>query len=214
MMKNIFLFCGILLVISSCDLAVQKTFEFQEGVPEFVTFKNETVLDWLKRNTTPPGAPTNGTAFDSLVKAITLTNLEAEYSTNPSDRRTFLLLTNNSFTNTGANKIMRDLGNVKDIAAIPKARLEKLLRYHIVEDYVHQIETLPTWGRFKYFQTLVPGEEGTISFVRNERYALTVNNGPRIPTSTRKFTNVYLHNYQFKNGIAHQLNLYVRYSAF
>lgn len=212
-MKYIYISLISALLITSCDLSLQGPIEFDPATPQFVDFKNQTMLEWLETKRTPAGALADGEKFDSLLRAISLTGLEAEFN-GADPKRTYLLLNNTAWVGTTAGKILRDIGNVRDMKAIPVAKLRALLQYHIITDYVHQIETTKDFRNFYYFQTLIPGEQGRISVKRNELYTLTINNGPQIPEATRKSTGVQRHNYQMKNGIAHILNTYVRYVAF
>lgn len=212
-MKNIIILFLAAIGLASCELELQRPFNYVEGVPELVTFKDQTALDFIKTKLTPAGEAANPDNLDSMYRAIQLAGLEAEYE-GGNGERTFLFITNLAWGNTGANRISRDLGNVRNLALINKDRLTNLLKYHIIDAYVDQRDALPDWRQFYYFQTLVPDEVGIMSFTRNERYSININNGPNIPTTTRRGSGVYRHNYILKNGIAHYLNTYVRYQAF
>jgi hypothetical protein len=212
-MKYIFFNIVCSLFIISCDLEIQEPYEFKPEATKLVTFKEITALQYIETKLTPAGSAASGDNFDSLYRAIKLTGLESEF--NGSDpKRTFLLLNNTAWVGTTAGKILRDIGNVKDMTAIPVDKLRTLLRYHIVTEYIHQIETTKNHLDFYYFQTLVPGDSGLMSVERDERYTLTFNNGARLPAATRKSATAFRHNYQFKNGIAHMMNTYIRNIAF
>ena len=212
-MKNLILLSIFALALVACDLELQTPYAFKEGVPELTTFETQTAMDFIESKLTVQGTPANGNNLDSLYRAIKLAGLEEEYR-KLDGQRTYLFLVNSAWANTGGGKITRDLGNVRNIALINKERLTNLLKYHIIEAYVDQREALPDWRQFYYFQTLIPGDVGVISFTRNERYSLTINNGPNIPANTRKSSGVYRHNYILKNGMGHFMSNYVRYQQF
>ena len=214
-MKNLIYIFFIVISISSCDLELQTVPEFTPEKVEIVTFKEQTVWDWLQTKNTPAGTAANSGNFDSLNKAIVLAGMEVEFqSTNPD--RTFLLLNNNAWIGTAVGKINRDLTGAtgRGMNQIPVAKLKALLQYHIIDAYVDQREALPSFAEIYMFQSLIPGETGRISAARNDRYSITINSSPLIPTSTKRSVNVFRHNYVFKYGIMHQLDAYARYAPF
>jgi hypothetical protein len=212
-MKNIYYLIISAMFLASCDLELQKPYEFVPETPKFVDFKNQNALEFIQTRQTPAGTVANGENLDSLLKAITIAGLESEF-TNTDTNRTFLFLNNTAWVGTTAGKILRDIGNVTSIRAMNIDKLRNLLRYHVVQKYVHQIRDTPDYNLFYYHQSLIVGDPGLVSFKRDERYYLTINSGPRIPSNTRKGASIHRHNYQLKNGIAHYLNTYVRYVAF
>ncbi len=216
-MKNIFYTLGLLMLISSCDLTVQPEPEYIPSSLKPTTFENETAWEFLQKRglSTAQDSPTvKAVRFDSLVKAIEFVGMVDEFQKTTKDR-TYLLLNNTAFAGTTAGKIIRDLTGVtgRGIVNCDKARLKNLLSYHIIEKYVDQRDALPVFDQDYIFQTLIAGEEGKISGRRNDRYSITWNTSPLIPTGKRAGTPV-AHNYILKNGIAHQMSAYVAYKAF
>ncbi len=202
------------MIVASCDLELQTVPEFTPEKVEIVNFKDQTVWDWLQTQNTPAGTLANTGKFDSLNKAIVLAGMQAEFqSTNP--KRTYLLLNNSAWIGTAVGKINRDLTGAtgRGMNQIPIAKLKALLSYHIIDAYVDQREALPSFREIYMFQSIIPGETGRISAARNDRYSISINSSPILPT-TKRAVNVFRHNYVFKYGIMHQLAAYVRYAPF
>jgi len=197
----------LLFLFISCDLPTQPKFEFDPGIAPLITFEDQTVLEWMSSDAAVSGNANNN--FNILVDAITLTGLESEYN-GTGDRRTFLMLNNESFT--GGGEIFSVLGvtALDSLDADGIDRLRTILRYHIVEDYVDQgPEALPVLLTNYFFQTLLPGEDGRISFNRDERFRMNINRAIELPGSKRG-TQVRNHNYIFSNGVGHHIRDYVR----
>lgn len=197
----------MLCFVTSCDLPVQPKFEFESEIGELVTFEDQTVLEWM-RSPASLGANNNAN-FDIMVSAIEATGLEDEY-TEPSDRRTFLMLNNEAFTANG--EIFQVLG-VTAVDSLDDAGLDRLrtiLLYHIVDDYVDQgPDALPVLLVNYFFQTLIPGEEGLMSANRDERFRMNLNRADGLPGNARG-TQVRQHNYVFSNGVGHHIRDYIR----
>lgn len=190
-----------------CDLPVQPEFIFEPEIGQLVTFEDQTVYEWMTSDAAVSGSVNNN--FDTLVAAIQLTGMVDEYN-DPDDRRTFLMLNNEAFT--GGGEIYR----VLDITALDSLdddgieRLRTILRYHIVDDYVDQgPEALPILLTDYLFQTLIPGDDGLISFNRDERFRVNINRAINLP-GTARGTQVRNHNYRFSNGVGHHIRDYVR----
>jgi uncharacterized surface protein with fasciclin (FAS1) repeats len=203
-------------LLSSCDLEIQKKNEFVPGIPELATFKNETAWEWMQKQTSPAGtlptATTNTNKLDFMIQLIKIAGLEEEYN-KPVTNRTYLFLNNASFTGTGRiNALLTGVAaGTGDLSKVDKTRATNLLKYHIVDAYVDQIQALPVYFAQYQFKTLL--ENNIITFRRDERYSLTINSDPSLPT-TRRSTTVTLHNYQFKNGIAHFISSHVGITNF
>lgn len=197
----------VLFMMTSCDLPVQPKFEFEPDVPDLITFEDQTVLEWMRSDASIGG---NANAnFDIMVSAIEATGLEAEYS-NPGDQRTFLMLNNEAFTANGEIFPLLGVASVDELDEAGLDRLRTILRYHIVDAYVDQgPEALPVLLTNYLFQTLIPGEEGVISFNRDERFRMNVNRADALPGNARG-TQVRQHNYIFNNGVGHHIRDYVR----
>ena len=198
---------AVAVMTTGCSLPVQPGFEFNSEVGELVTFENQTVLEWMRSDAAV--SPTVNNNFDILVDAIALTGLEAAYSNN-SESRTFLMLNNEAFT--GGGEIFTVLG-VSALDSLDEAgidRLRTILRYHIVDAYVDQgPDALPVLLTNYLFQTLIPGDDGMVSFNRDERFRMNINRAVGLP-GTRRGTQVRNHNYVFSNGVGHHIRDYVR----
>ncbi len=202
------------LVISCGDLKQQEKFIFKPGIPELVTFKDQTAWEFIQKQTSSAGTVPAGNKFDFMITLIKVAGLEEEYNKNVSNR-TYLLLNNSSFTGTGRiNALLTGVvAGTGDLTKVDKVRAANLLKYHIIDAYVNQTTSLPIYFVNYEFKTLLDGPSGIIKIQRNERYSLTINNAPDLP-STRRTTGVTLHNYIFKNGIAHIISSYVGITAF
>ena len=219
-------FIGIITLIfllSGCDLGLQEEFDFK---PEALTenpFENMTAWEWIQSRSN--GLQSNGrynvVDFDYLEAAIRKADMVEEFNQVATKDRTYLLLNNNAFTGGGDviqiitgsgsaainNPVNKTADETMELVNTP-AKLEKLknvLRYHIVTTYILQVPTLFTQNVDYLFQTLIPGDDGLISFTRTTIWQIQIN-GPTAPlptTATSQFENVLNHNYQFKNGIGH-----------
>jgi uncharacterized surface protein with fasciclin (FAS1) repeats len=219
MMKKLNYILGIFLLMIlftavSCDLEVQKPYEFKPEVEELVTFKTQTPLEWMQTKVSLDTAKLDANNFDLMVRAIKLCKLEDMYNNPNGTDRTFLLLTNSAFTTTTAGINIALLGSATariENANVP--RLTNLLKYHVVNKYIDQVPTLQKFDTDYLFQTEVAGADGEIYFRRDNRLAININAAPELP-ATKKAALVFRHNYIFKNGIAHIMNNYVRKIAF
>ncbi len=213
---KIMLFGFISTSLISCgDLKVQEKFVFQPGIPELATFKDQTAWEFIQKQTTPAGAVAlAANKFDFMITLIRVAGLEEEYNKNI-ENRTYLFLNNAAFT--GAGRINALLTGVTlgtgDLTKVDKVRAANLLKYHIIDAYVNQTTSLPLFFINYDFKTLLEGSNGVMKIQRNERYSITINNSAELPT-TRRTTAVTLHNYQFKNGIAHIISSHVGITAF
>lgn len=192
---SLLLFC-LAIVTTGCDLAVQEPFEFNPEIAPQQTF-NMTALEWIRSNPNEE--------FNYLDSAITITGLEAEYSSN-SGQRTYLLLKDRAFTDGG--EILQQLGGSRTalMADLDVDRLRTVLRYHIIDEYVSNgFDELAVLYTDYIFQTLVPGEAGRISINRDDRFRLRINNSPDL-AGTKKSALLGNHNYIFTNGVAHLSN--------
>lgn len=212
-MKKTLIFCAMMVLVglSSCDLELQKPFKFVPEVPDIATFESQTVWEWLQTQKSPGGlVVVDQYKFDYLIAAIEYTGLVDEFNRR-SDKRTFLLLNNNAFDDSG--EILQTLTGALTgpVTRADKARLTAVLRYHIVNDYIEQNNPLRVFAADYFFQTLNEGDNGKILFRRDERYTVTINPATVPPlTATRRGATVRNHNLRFANGIGHVLNDYTR----
>ena len=212
---NYILAITLSLLVFSCDLKVQKPFDFVPDTKEIATYEDQTVWEWLQTQKSPAGAAVlDQFKFDYLIEAIQYTGLVDEFNRR-SDRRTFLLLNNNGFAGTG--KIFQALSNkiTGPVSGLDKARLTNVLKYHIINQYITQVDPLKVYGTDYFFQTLNDGDAGKILLRRDERYNVSINPATVSPlTAARRGTSVRTHNLRYANGIAHVLNDYTRNVAF
>jgi hypothetical protein len=199
----------------SCDLEFQKKNEFIPGaLPPPITFENQTAWEWMQTQTSPTGVTPQANKLDFMLQLIKIAGLEAEYQKTDS-KRTYLFLNNAAFTGTGRiNALLTGVANgTGDLSKVNKDRAANLLKYHIVEAYVDQVNALPIYTNFYEFNTALGGANGVIGFKRDERYFLSINSSPNLP-STKRTTTVTLHNYRFKNSIAHFISSHVSITNF
>ena len=213
-LANIIFSVSAVFFLSCGDLKQQEKFVFKPGIPELVTFKDQTAWEFIQKQTSVAGTIPAANRFDFMITLIKVAGLEEEYNKNISNR-TYLLLNNSAFTGTGRiNALLTGvLTGTGDLTKVDKVRAANLLRYHIVDAYVNQTTSLPIYFVNYEFKTLLDGPNGIIKIQRNERYSLTINNAPDLP-ATRRTTGVTLHNYIFKNGIAHVISSHVGITAF
>lgn len=208
----------MLCFATSCDLPLQPEFEFESEIGELVTFEDQTVLEWMRSPESVSANDANN--FDIMVSAIEAAGMEAEYS-NPADRRTFLMLTNQAFTGGGEIFSVLSVSAVDSLDDAGIERLRNILSYHIVDAYVDQgPESLPVLLTNFTFQTLLPGEDGAIVFHRDERFRMFINKvplvnalAPSLPSNARRSA-VRNHNYVFSNGVGHHIVDYARARPF
>ncbi|MCU0469103.1 MAG: fasciclin domain-containing protein [Arcicella sp.] len=218
-----FILIILLYTVTSCDLKLQKPYEFEPEVKPYNAYANQTVWEWLQTQKTPEATPgvtpvLSLTKFDYLIEAIEYTGLQEEFN-RKTDKRTFFLLNNAAFA--GTNRIFNALGatattiGLPAVRALNKARLTTLLKYHIIDQYITQIDPLYVIGANYFFQTLNEGDTGKMLLRRTDRWAIQVNPAVVAPlTTTRKGVNVSNHNLIYANGIAHVLPDYARNVAF
>ena len=203
-------------LLSCGDLKVQELNAFQPGIPELATFKDQTAWEWMQKQTTPAGTAILQTnKLDNMITLIKVAGLEEEYNKDVKDR-TYLFLPNSAFTGTGRiNALLTGVAaGTGDLTKVDKTRAANLLKYHIINAYVDQSKALPIYFVNYDFQTLLDGANGIMKIQRNERLSITINNSTDLPSTRRPAAAVTLHNYQFKNGIAHFIGAYVGITAF
>lgn len=211
MIISFFLSSSLLI---SCELEVQKLNKFQPGIPDLPTFKDQTAWEWMQKQTSTAGTVPLANKLDFMITLIKVAGLEEEYNKSI-EKRTYLLLSNAAFTGTGRiNALLTGVAaGTGDLTKVDKTRAANLLKYHIVDDYVHQVNSLPIWGVNYDFKTLLEGSNGIMKIQRDFRYNVSINNSTDLP-STRRTTTVTQHNYQFKNGIGHFIASHVGITAF
>lgn len=209
----IFLF-GLIVSFSSCDLELQRGFDFEPEVDLTDPFADLTAWEWLQTRTARNDeGGLIGEEFDYMIAAIEKAGMVEEYNDPSITDRTYLMLNNNAFTGNGdvidivkgSPTVGEDATPAEVIDSADVEILKKILQYHIVTTYVAQVPTLFEFGVNYVFQTLIPGEDGIIVMRRDDRYRIDVNRSPApLPsTATSQNERVRGHNYVFQNGIGH-----------
>ncbi len=186
------------MLFQACEkLPLQESFDFDENDHPVVRPPfNTTIFEFM----------TSRPELSSMVEAVRRAGLESMYSGGGNDK-TVLLLRNDAM-----KRFLTDYGHAR-VADVPVSRLQNLLNYHVITTRFTQND-LPV-QEYLTFQTLIPGPNGRITIYKwREYWEIRINaGGPDLP-STRRTANVYLHNYQFTNGVAHQLNAYAQWVRF
>lgn len=205
-----------LIILSSCDLALQEPFEFKEIDETQFTFGETTAWQWLEEN--PKGE------FGYMIECIKTTGLEDEYNTTD-QKRTFFLIKDRGFT--GSQGVFtkefglrgENIPKIEEISGLPldmKLKLKNILLYNILPEYVEQnskkllkIETPYT------FNTLCTDDNNKTMEIH-----LTIDVWLRInfygKNSKKLYQEIKLHNYIFSNGnaVAHIIEGHVRLEPF
>ncbi|MEM6522646.1 MAG: fasciclin domain-containing protein [Bacteroidota bacterium] len=223
---NIIVFvASTFLVVVGCDLDLQEEWQYEpEPLGNIPT--GLTAYEWIQGiNQDTTFNPTDSTSeFSFLLEAIDRTGMREEFD-DLNDQRTFFLLRNAAWT--GGGQILQDVAGSPDfpLDSIDTETLTAILNYHIIPDEVlDQGPSIPKTDFHFYYQTMIPGDTGVIEI--NKRlwdFTLRINTSidriglsdiPSNMPSTSEGAIVALHNYQFLNGVGHQLNAYVRYQPF
>ena len=99
-LANIIFSVSAVFFLSCGDLKQQEKFVFKPGIPELVTFKDQTAWEFIQKQTSVAGTIPAANRFDFMITLIKVAGLEEEYNKNISNR-TYLLLNNSAFTGTG-----------------------------------------------------------------------------------------------------------------
>lgn len=215
----------LVLLLVSCDLGLQEEWEYKkEPIGNFPT--GMTALEWIRsinEDTTYNVNDSTG-EFSYLLAAIERAGMEDEFD-RPNDERTFFLLRNAAWN--GGGQLLAHVAGSTDypVDSISIERLSNILKYHILPDVaIDQGSSIPRSDAHFYYQTLIPGDTGIMEINRrlwNAEIRINLSiariGSPSTPSnmpSSAKGAGVALHNYQFENGVGHQLNSYVRYKPF
>lgn len=191
---------GSVWVFSSCDLALQTSYDFDEDASIYdpqTPFINETIWDFM----------TSESDFDLMVEAIQFAGLESVFSGGDSDK-TVLLLRQDAM-----EMFLEDQGAAQ-VQDIPIEVWEHFLNYHVITSRFTQNDL--NSQEYTTFQTLYPGDDGRIVVWKWRRYMeIQINrNGSPDRPSTAIGTEVFLHNYEFSNGVGHQIEEYVGWAPY
>jgi hypothetical protein len=192
----------ILALLSSCDLPLQKSYNFDDSahLPVLPPYK---VTMWNYMTHPQDTTFDQNDELDSMVVAVKRAGMKKVYNSGK-DKTVFLL----------RNKAMREFlsdNGYSSIDEVPIYILQNLLKYHVIPGQRIEQDDLEI-KEYYVFQTLIKGNAGLINlFEGNEYWRIELNTpgGPNLP-STAKSAIVYLHNFEFTNGVAHQLNTYAR----
>ena len=205
---------GLALCLFSCDLELQRGFDFVPEVDTNDPYAEMSAWEFIKsrENVFTEDGGLDGEDLNYMVAAIEAAGMIEEYN-GVDTNRTYLLLNNNAFTGggdiiqlvTGSATVAEGETPADVMARADLDVLRTILRYHIVTTYVAQVPTLFEFGVNYVFQTLIPGDDGLIAMRRDNRYRISINAAPApLPsTATSQNENVRLHNYVFNNGIGH-----------
>lgn len=191
-----FLIAGLL---SSCDLELQQSYDFDEDAtiyqptPPF----NMTIWEFMNQHDD----------FDLMVQAVELAGMESVFSGGQNDK-TILLLRQD------AMQEFLDDQNATSVGDIAVDTWQHFLNYHVITSRFTQNDL--NSQEYTTFQTLVPGDDGRIVVWKWRRYMelqINRNGSPDMPSSA-KGESVFLHNYEFTNGVGHQMTGYVGWAPY
>ncbi len=186
----------ILLAVAfhGCNkLPLQESFDFDENDhPSVKPRFNMSIYDFMLAHA----------EFSLMVEAVKRAGMENLFS-GGADDKTVLMLRNEAMTEFLTNH------RYAKISDVPVATLQNLLNYHVIKARITQNDL--TVQDFTVFQTMIDGANGKITLYKwREYWEIQINTGgPDLP-STAKKANVYLHNYEFTNGVGHHMKQYVR----
>ncbi|MFY0598972.1 MAG: fasciclin domain-containing protein [Cyclobacteriaceae bacterium] len=197
---------GIVVLLSSCGLGLQESFEYKSSsreVPEF----DMTVYDWVKSN--------QDSVFDYLSLAIDYAGMQEHFE---AEGRTYFLLQDGAWATILEDLVDPNAPNPDDtitVEDIPIAKLKNLLLYHTIDERVAQTDVLAVDVHYEY-QTMLEGEDGIMIIKReNLKFRLDINEKASglLPAESRG-ARIFRHNYKFTNGLSHIATSYFRYKPF
>lgn len=183
----------------SCDLELQENYDFDESATIYEESPPFDISIWQFMN--------QQADFDLMVEAVERAGLQSVFEGGEDDK-TILLLRQEAM-----QEFLDDTG-VATVAEIPVETLQNFLNYHVITTRFTQNDL--NSQEDVQFQTRLEGVNGRINVWRWRRYMeIRINrNGSPDRPSTAKGGNVFLHNYQFRNGVGHQMRNYVRWAPF
>lgn len=240
----------LVLLLTACDLGLQESFDFNPELTITDPFAEITAWEFITTIGSELVTNDDGEevlfneGFNYLAAAIRKADYVDFYNQTMTTNRTYLLLNNNAFTGGGdviqlatgsASTNITEIVDGEEITRLATPdeimervdtpekleRLRTILKYHIVDEYVAQRPTLFTFGIWFEFQTLIPGADGRIAFLRDELDRININgrapnanppypDSPLPATAVSQRENVRNHNYIFNNGIGHTISDPVR----
>jgi len=195
---NLMIFFAALILSQGCKkLELQKSFEFDENDhPSVAAPFNMSIYEFMASRS----------EFSMMTTAVQRAAMESVFS-GGEDNKTVLLLRNEAMQEFLSREGYATLDDV------PVEILQKLLKYHVITTRFTQRDLRVQF--FYQFQTLLEGDAGLINIWKfREYWIIRINSGGENLPSTAKSADVYLHNYEFKNGVAHHMTKYVKRAPF
>ena len=198
-LKSCITLFSVFMLLTGCSLDLQENYDFDESATIYPTYEPFNMTMWEFMN--------EQADFTMMVEAVELAGLQSVYS-GGENNKTVLILRNQAMqeflTNQGA----------ANVAAISVAKWQRFLKYHVITTRFTQNDL--NSQEDVQFQTLIDGPDGRINIWKWRRYMeIQINrNGSPDRPSTAKGASVYLHNYQFTNGIGHQMRNFVRWAPY
>ncbi|MEM6631712.1 MAG: fasciclin domain-containing protein [Bacteroidota bacterium] len=194
-----FLWGIAVFLFSSCDLALQESYEFDDSASIYHPQSPFDITLWEFMN--------EQADFALMVEAVEFAGMIDLYN-GGENNKTVLLLRQDAM-----ESFLEDMG-VATVPEIPLETWQNFLNYHVISTRFTQNDL--NSQEYTTFQTLVPGDNGRIVVWKWRRYMelqINRNGSPDLP-STAKGQAVYLHNYEFTNGVGHQMRGYVGWAAY
>ncbi len=191
---------SMVMLFTGCDLELQENYDFDESATIHLEYEPFDVTIWEFMNQ-------ESADFSLMIEAVQLAGMESTFSGGQDDK-TILLLRNEAMEDFLDNQ------GVTSVAEIDPQVLQNFLNYHIITRRFTNDEL--NSQEYVTMQTLNEGPDGRIVIWRWRRYMeiqINRNGSPERP-GTAKGTSVYLHNYEFTNGVGHQLRTFVRWAPF
>ena len=188
-----------LIFFSACNLELQKEYDFDENarINEPSAPFDMTIWEFMNEQSD----------FDLMVQAVQLAGLENIFNEGEDDKTVLLL----------RQKAMQQFLNDQDatsLSEIPVQTLQNFLFYHVITTRFKQHDL--NSQEDVQFHSLLEGPNGRINIWKWRRYEeIQINrNGSPDKPSTAKSASVFLHNYEFTNGVGHQMEKYVQWAPF
>lgn len=184
---------------TSCDLALQKSYDFDESAtiyqeqPPF----NQTIWEFMNQQAD----------FDLMVEAIDFAGMQDVFDGGQDDKTVLLL-------RQEAMEAFLSDQNAENVQDVPLDTWMHFLNYHVITTRFTQNDL--NSQEYTTLQTLVNGDDGRIVIWKWRRYMeLQINrNGSPDRPNTAKGDAVFLHNYEFTNGVGHQMRKYVGWAPY
>lgn len=189
------LILSVAIFLQACDLDLQRSYDFDEDARWEAPDPFEiTIYEWMTQNE----------EFNLMVEAIERADMQNTFNGGEDDKTVLLLRTE------AMEEFLDDYGYAA-VADVPVETLQSMLNYHVIPTRLKQRDM--NISRWHTFQTLIDGDDGLINlYVDGWWYWEIQINGEGAPDlpPTAKRTIVRFHNFEFTNGVGHQLINYVQ----